>query len=360
MPAARAIPGSASDHRAGIGAVDELPKRKVGRTNVSTTILGLGGAPLGNLYAPLEEAAALDTVRAGLASGVRYFDTAPQYGHGVSEHRFGHVLREQPREGFALSTKVGRLLRPWRGSGPAPSVFRRTQPFEIVHDYSYDATMRSLEDSYNRLGMARIDIALIHDVDVRHQGDNYDRCFDQAVNGAVRALEELKAAGVIGAFGIGVNEIAPCERFAEAVALDAVMLAGRFTLLEQQGLERLFGQARAQGFSLIVAGPFNSGILATGPREGATYDYREAAPDERERVRRLDAACAAHGVPLAAAALQFPLLQPRVCSVVTGAVTAAEIAQNAASMAVAIPGALWRDLGDAGLVAPAFMPGSGP
>ncbi len=333
-----------------------LPTRNVGRTDVRTTVLGLGGAPLGNLYAELDEAVALDTVRAGLTAGVGYFDTAPQYGHGVSEHRFGHVLRDVPRDSFVLSTKVGRLLRPWRGAAQVPSVFRRTQPFEIVHDYSYDATMRSLEDSYNRLGMSRIDIALIHDVDVRHQSENYDRCFDQAINGAVRALQELKAAGVIGAIGIGVNEIAPCIRFAEAVTLDAYMLAGRFTLLEQSGLTQLFGLATGQGFSLIIAGPYNSGILATGASDGAKYDYRNAPDEVLARVRALDAVCTGHGVPLGAVALQFALLQASVCSVVTGAVTAAEIGKNARLIVTDIPGALWRDLGKAGFITTEFMP----
>lgn len=333
-----------------------LSSRQIGLSGVRTTVLGLGGAPLGNLYAPIDEAVALETIRAGLAAGVGYFDTAPQYGHGVSEHRFGHVLREAPRDGFVLSTKVGRLLSPWRKAEPVPSVFHRTQAFEIVHDYSYDATMRSLEDSYNRLGMARIDIALIHDVDVRHLGENYDQRFDQAINGAVRALQELKAAGVIGAIGIGVNEIDPSVRFAEAVALDAYMLAGRFTLLEQTGLAALFGLAAVQGFSLIIAGPYNSGILATGATDRATYDYRQAGPEVLERVRKLDAVCATYGVPLAAVALQFPLLQPSVCSVVTGAVAAEEITQNARLMAMAIPDALWRDLGDAGFIAPEFLP----
>jgi D-threo-aldose 1-dehydrogenase len=333
-----------------------LQRRRVGQSLVCTTVLGLGGAPLGNLYAPLDEEAALGTIRAALAAGVGYFDTAPQYGHGVSEHRFGNVLHDAPRDGFVLSTKVGRLLRPWRGAGPVPSVFRRTQAFEIVQDYSYDATMRSLEDSYNRLGMARIDIALIHDVDLRHQGKNYDRCFDQAINGAVRALQELKAAGIVGAIGIGVNDIEPCVQFAEAVALDAYMLAGRFTLLEQSGLTRLFGLAAVHGFSLIIAGPYNSGILATGATDRATYDYRQAGPEVLDRVRRLDSVCATYDVPLAAVALQFPLLQPSVCSVVTGAVTAEEITQNARLMAMAIPNALWRDLGGAGFIAPEFLP----
>ncbi len=339
--------------RAGVDGAME--RRRVGRTSVETTVLGLGGAPLGNLFETIPEDRALATVRAAAESGVAYFDTAPQYGHGTSEHRFGHVLRELPRDSFVLSTKVGRMLRPWRGPDAPPSVFRNPLRFGIEHDYGYDATMRSVEDSYQRLGLSRIDIALIHDVDVRHQGEDYDRSFGIAVDGAVRALSELKAAGVIGAIGIGVNEVAPCIRFAETVDLDAYMIAGRFTLLEQAGMARLLELAAAQGFSLIVAGPFNSGILATGADAGSRYNYAPADTDTIGRVRVLDGICADHGVQLAAAALQFPLRQRSVCSVVTGAVRPEEIAQNAALMEVPIPAALWRDLAERSLVDPAFL-----
>jgi D-threo-aldose 1-dehydrogenase len=340
------------------GSFRVLSTRQLGSTPVRVSVLGLGGAPLGNLFEAVDERRALATIEAAAEAGVAYFDTAPQYGHGVSEHRFGHVLRHRPRGDFVLSTKVGRMLRPWRGEGSPPSVFWSVQPFEIVHDYSYDATMRSIEDSCQRLGMSRIDIALIHDVDRRHQGDDFERCLDQALNGAVRALQDLKAAGVIGAIGLGVNEIEPCVRFAEAARLDAYMLAGRLTLLEHRGLDRLMALADAQGFSMIVAGPFNSGVLATGPREGATYDYRPANDRVNERVRALDRICASHGVPLAAAALQFPLLQARVASVVTGAVRPEEILENARNIALDIPPALWRDLAEAEGMDPALLPAS--
>ncbi len=335
-----------------------MSTRQVGATSVRVSALGLGGAPLGNLFESVDEPRALATIEAAVDAGITYFDTAPQYGHGVSEHRFGHVLRQMPRDSFVLSSKVGRLLRPWHEAGPPPSVFQAVQPFRIVHDYSYDATMRSIEDSYQRLGMSRIDIALIHDVDRRHQGDAFERRLDEALEGAVRALTELKAAGVVGAIGLGVNEIEPCERFAEAVSLDAYMLAGRFTLLEHAGLGRLMELAKAQGFSIIVAGPFNSGVLATGPRDGATYDYRAADARVSARVRALADICAAHGVPLAAVALQFPLLQDRVACVVTGAVRPDEIRENVRSIAHPIPAALWRDIAAAESIAPFLLPTS--
>lgn len=336
-----------------------MNRRAVGTTQIRVTELGLGGAPLGNLFEAIPEARALDTIQAAVAAGVGYFDTAPQYGHGVSEHRFGHVLREVPRHDFVLSTKVGRMLRPWRGASSVPSGFRKTHDFKIEHDYSYDATMRSVEDSYQRLGMSRIDIVLIHDVDVRHQGADYERRFDQAVNGAVRALTELKAAGVIGAIGIGVNEVEPCIRFAGAVALDAYMLAGRFTLLEQEGVGQLLALAAAQGFSLIIAGPFNSGILATGVAETATYNYAPATAGVQDRVRELARVCAEHDVPLAAVALQFPLLQPAVSTVVTGAVRPEEITENQRHIQLSVPPTLWRDLAGRGLVDPNYLAGAG-
>jgi D-threo-aldose 1-dehydrogenase len=336
------------------GSGEALPSRQVGQTDVHTTVLGLGGAPLGNLFAYVPETEARDTIAAAHAGGVRYFDTAPQYGHGQSEHRFGSVLRHLDRSSFRLSTKVGRLLKPTRE--PVEVVWRGPISFRIEHDYSYDATMRSIEASYHRLGMSRIDIALIHDVDVRHQGDDYDRQFEAAIGGAVRALEELKRSGEIGAIGIGVNEIEPCLRFAGACALDAYMLAGRHTLLEHSAADELFDVARRQGFSLLIAGPFNSGILATGTRGAATHNYRAAQPEILERVARIERVCAAHGVPLAAAAVQFPLARPEVASVVTGAVRPEEIAQNIAAMHHAIAPQLWADLVSEGLLDKAQAP----
>ena len=328
-----------------------LPTRRLGRTEVRVTTLGLGGAPLGNLFARIDPEVALATVRAGLAAGVGYFDTAPQYGHGRSEHVFGHVLREVPRESFVLSTKVGRMLRPL-APGEAPGgPWHGPLPFSIRHDYGRDAVLRSVEDSWQRLGMGRIDVALIHDIDRRHQGDGYAARLREALDGAVPALLELKAAGVIGAVGIGVNEVEPCLDFADRADLDCMMLAGRYTLLERGGLDELLARARARGFSLLIAGPFNSGILATGAKPGARHDYGDAAPEVVTRVRRLEAICAAHAVPLGAAALQFPLALPCVASVVTGAVRPEEIRQNAAWVALPLPAALWGDLRAEGLMA---------
>jgi D-threo-aldose 1-dehydrogenase len=321
-----------------------LPRRNVGRTGLSVTALGLGGAPLGDLFAVLDEAHALATIERAFDSGIGLFDTAPQYGHGLSEHRFGHVLRRKPRDAFVLSTKVGRLLKPTPADKVQRGGFKNSLNFAIVHDYTYDATMRSIDDSYQRLGMDRIDIALIHDVDVRHQQDQYEAKFREAIGGACRALDNLRRSGVVKAIGIGINEIEPCVRFAKEFALDAYMLAGRYTLLEHTGLDELLSLAGKQGFSLLIAGPFNSGILATGARAGAKYNYRAATPEALERVRRLEAICARHDTPLAAAAIQFPLAHPRVAAVVTGAVEPSEIAANADLVRRPIPSDLWAEL----------------
>lgn len=327
-----------------------LKRRHVGKTECEVSVLGLGGAPLGNLFEILPETQALATVEAAYQAGVGHFDMAPQYGHGVAEHRFGHVLRTKDRASFTLSTKVGRLLKPAFGKDIRPGNWKRTHGFKIVHDYTYDAVMRSVEDSYHRLGMNRIDIALIHDVDVAHHGENYDARFKEAIEGAVPALQELKRAGVIKAIGIGVNEVGPSVQFTKNAALDCYMLAGRYSLLEQDGLEELFPLAEAQGFSFLIAGPFKSGILATGATPGATHDYRAASPEVVDKVNRIAAVCARHNTPLAAAAIQFPLGQMRVASVVTGAVHAHEIEQNVELMAFEIPDDLWAELQKEGLL----------
>lgn len=333
-----------------------IERRKIGRTDVEVTGLGLGGAPLGNLFRTVPEDDALSTVAAAYEAGVGWFDTAPFYGHGIAEHRFGTVLRDRPRETFTLSTKVGRLLRPCHPDAVGDSPFAGRHHFKVVHDYTYDATMRSLEDSYQRLGMSRIDIALIHDVDVMHQGESYDRRFEEAVSGACRALSELRKAGVIGAYGLGVNEVAPCVRFGEAVDLDCVMLARSYTLLGTKGVPELLALAKDRAFSLLIAGPFASGILAS---EAGTYNYDTPDADVRARLARLAEICGTHGVSVKAAALQFPLASQQVAAVATGAVSAAEIEENAALVREDIPAALWQELVSEGLIDAALAPVEG-
>lgn len=323
-----------------------FPPRQIGRTGLAVGALGLGGAPLGDLYERVPEEQALATVETAYLRGIRLFDTSPLYGYGLSEHRLGHVLRNKPRADLVISTKIGRWLRPERSDRIDRGWFAGGLNFQPTFDYSYDGTMRSLEQSYQRLGMNQIDIALIHDVDVWTHGsaEAYHRRFGEAMAGAYRALDELRRTCVIKAIGVGINEVAPCVRFSHEGSFDCFLLAGRYTLLEQNGLEDLFPLAERQGFSLLLGGPFNSGILASGARPGAKYNYQPAPAAIIERVARIEAICKRHEVPLAAAAIQFPLGHPRVASIIPGAVTPAEVERNANYINLSIPKSLWDEL----------------
>jgi D-threo-aldose 1-dehydrogenase len=329
--------------------------RRVGQTALEVGILGLGGAPLGDFYEKIPEEQALATIEAAYRAGIRLYDTSPLYGHGLSEHRFGFVLRNKPRDDLVISTKVGRWLKPERPERIDRGWFKGGLNFEPVYDYSYDGAMRSLEQSYQRLGMHQIDIALIHDVDIWTHGspEAYDRRFAQSMEGAYRALDKLRSEGVVKAIGAGLNEVAPCVRYANSGDFDCFLLAGRYTLLEQNGLDDLFPLAEDKHFSLLLGGPFNSGILATGAVPGAKYNYKPATPEIMERVTRIETVCSRHDVPLAAAAIQFPLGHPCVASIIPGAVAASEVERNAALMAASIPAALWSELKGEGLLADA-------
>jgi D-threo-aldose 1-dehydrogenase len=327
-------------------AMKNLPARRIGQTELEVSVLGLGGAPLGDLYERIPEERAVATLEIAYQRGIRFFDTAPLYGHGLSEHRLGHVLRSKPRADLVVSTKVGRWLRPERGELVDRGQFAGGLNFQTVYDYSYDGTMRALEQSYHRLGMDRVDIALIHDVDIWTHGsaEAYERRFREAMDGAYRALDELRRSGVVRVIGVGINEVAPCVRFAKEAAFDCFLLAGRYTLLEQNGLNDLFPLAEQHGFSLLLGGPFNSGILATGATPGAKYNYKPAPPAIIKQVARIEAVCKRHDVPLAAAAIQFPLGQPTIASIVPGAVSPFEVERNAAYVDMQIPRSLWDEL----------------
>ena len=327
-----------------------IPRRPLGRTGLPVSILGFGGAPIGDHYARYDDAGAIAAVAEAHDAGITLFDTAPLYGHGLSEHRFGTALRRVPRDSFVLSTKVGRHMDPRapRGDG---SGFTGGLPHGAVLDYSFDGTLRAFEQSLLRLGLDRVDILLIHDVDVRNFGvDGVDARFREAMDGAYRALERLRAEGAVKAIGVGVNDCESCIRFARAGDFDAMLLAGRYSLLEQPALDEFLPLALSKGIGVMLGGVFNSGILATGPVEGAMYDYAPAPPAIRERVARIEAVCRAHGVTLARAALHFPLGHPAVASVVLGAVSPAEVRRNLAGFGQAVPAALWSDLKAEGLL----------
>ncbi len=329
-----------------------IKTRPIGKTKVRVSEMGFGGAPLGNLYAELADDEALATVRAVYDGGIRYLDTAPYYGHGLSEHRIGQALRNVPRDSFVLSTKIGRLLKPEDPSRIEPGQFPGCLPFKPVFDYSYDGVMRSFEDSLQRLGFHRIDIMLIHDVDMwTHQTQEAtDARFREVMEGGYKALDKLRAEGVIGAIGCGLNEWQACERFARAGDFDCFLLASRYTLLEQQSLDTLLPLCQQKSISIIIGGPYNTGILATGATPGAYYNYVPAPPEILDKVRKIEAVCARHDVPLPAAALAFPLHHPAVAAVIPGARSVTEIERNIATYQTTIPTALWRDLKSEGLL----------
>jgi D-threo-aldose 1-dehydrogenase len=339
-------------------SIDPAATRALGRTGLRVTQLGFGAAPFGNLLAEMTDAQAYATVDAAVAAGVGYFDTAPFYGHGLSEHRLGATLRAHPRERFQLSTKVGRRLVPDADRRATEGPFASTLPFACVYDYSYDGAMRSLEDSHQRLGMARIDIAFIHDMTPRWQGALLEERYAQSLEGAYRALDGLRRAGVVGAIGVGINDVAILERYCRDGDFDVFMLAGRYTLLDTTALPTLLPRCQERGVSIVLAAPYHSGILATGAVDGAKYWYANAPDEVRGRVDQIAAICRRHGTSLQAAATQFPLAHPVIASVVAGLRDPTEVAAAVTACRAAIPSVLWQELRESGLIDPsAPVPG---
>jgi D-threo-aldose 1-dehydrogenase len=327
---------------------------------VNVTALGFGGAALGHLYETVSPEVASRTVDEAYRSGIRYFDTAPLYGYGLSEQRLGNALRDLPRSELLVSTKVGRLLRASNREPDWPG-FVDALPFEPFFDYSHDGILRSFEESLQRLGMDRVDVLFMHDIGARTHGEAaHPDLFKEAMNGGFRALDELRSAGVVGAIGLGVNEWQVCSETLAHADADCFLLAGRYTLLEQTPLDVLLPACERRGVSIIVGGPFNSGILAAADLERARYDYELPTPEIVARVRRLDAVCRAHGIPLASAALQFPLLHPAIATVIPGARSPEEVMANVDHLRRPIPEGLWRDLKGEGLLHPEAPVGRGP
>jgi len=330
-----------------------LAQRELGQTGLEVSVLGFGGAGIGNLYRELAEDDAIAAVHESFAAGVRYFDTAPFYGFGLSELRVGKALRgAQPAP--VISTKIGRKLVP---TGPQDAGIGREgyfspRPFAPVFDYGYEAVMRSHAESLERLGVARVDILLCHDIGRLTHGDAHATRVSEFLTGGYRAMHELRAAGTIRAIGLGVNEPEVCVELLGHCDLDCILLAGRYTLLEQPALAELLPLCAARGVSIICGGPFNSGILAAGSRAGAKGHYNYAPPPAAvlERVQRLEALCAEFAVPLQAAALQFPLAHPSVASVVAGCANGLEARHCAAMFAHRIPAGFWHALHERGLV----------
>jgi D-threo-aldose 1-dehydrogenase len=336
--------------------MDPLARRTLGRTNVQVTCLGFGGATLGDIRERIDENKAETTIEVGYGSGIGYFDTAPWYGTGKSERRYGTVLGQKPRDSFVLSTKIGRVLK--RPADPKTFVQERWQfglPHVVHFDYTYDGVMRSYEDSLTRMGLDRIDALLIHDLDHGYHGteEGVRARFDELDSGGgYRALSELKARGEIGAIGAGINVTGMIPRFLERFDLDFFLVAMPYTLLDQGALDAELPLVQSRGATIVIGAVFASGILAIGPRPGATYGYQPASDEILERARRIQEVCGQHNVPLGAAALQFPFGHPAVSSVIPGPNAPEQVKGNLEWMRVEIPAALWDDLKEHGLLRP--------
>tara|TARA_R110002020_G_scaffold109430_11_gene253091 strand:- start:7127 stop:8161 length:1035 start_codon:yes stop_codon:yes gene_type:complete len=327
---------------------------RLGTGGLTFTELGFGTAPLGNLYRAIGEDEADAVLGRAWDLGVRYFDTAPLYGLGLAETRMNRFLRGKPRGDYVLSSKIGRLLRRCEAGEERDCIgkFFDVPARKEVYDYSYDGVMRSLEASLERLGVDRIDILFAHDLDIFNHGSQQalDAKLDELMNGGYRALVELREQGVITAFGAGVNEWQPCQWMAERGDFDLFLLAGRYTLLEQEALESFLPLATERGIGIVIGGPYNSGILATGPKPGAFYNYDPAPQTILDRVARIEAVCDRHGVRMVDAAFQFPLRHPAVVSVIPGGQGVAEVEANLKAATAEIPGALWAELKSEGLM----------
>lgn len=325
---------------------DPTVRVPLANTGLTVTRLGIGTAPIGNLLSVVPEEDAAAAIEAAFRSGVRYIDTAPFYGYGLAEQRAGRGLAGRRRDDFVVSTKVGRLIRPGKRTGN--EVYGDNQSFYLANDdmccvldYSYDGVMRSLEDSLKRLNLDRVDILHIHDPDDH---------FEPAVRGAYKALDRLRSDGTIRAVSAGMNQWEMLSRFMDHGDFDCFLLAGRYTLLDQTALPEFMPKCVRKGVSVIIGGVYNSGLLAD-PRPGITFNYVEAPNELIDRARQIEAVCLRHGVPLKAAAIQFPLGHPAVATVLTGVRSAEEFRENERLFRHSIPDALWEELKAEGLLA---------
>lgn len=341
MTEPREVIGKRSPTPAGL---PPLRRNTLGRSGVEVTALAFGGAPIGHLYQEVSDDAARGAVDAAWECGMRYFDTAPHYGLGVSERRIGAALRDRPREEYTLSTKVGRLLVPSAGTGVDTDGFVVPDTYRRVWDFSADGVRRSLDSSLERLGLDRVDVLLLHDPD-----DHWD----EAAGEAFPTLAALREAGTVGAIGVGMNQWQLLARFVRETDIDVVMLAGRYTVLEQPALDELLPLCADRGVSVIAVGVFNSGVLATAaPRDDAMYNYGPAPAPVLERARRIAAVCARHGVTLPQAAIQFPLGHPAVAAVAVGLRDGAQVRDDVAAFREPVPADCWRELVAEGLLRP--------
>jgi D-threo-aldose 1-dehydrogenase len=335
-----------------------LPTRTLGRTGLGVSEFGFGAGPLGGFYGPVTSAAAAATVEAAWASGIRYFDTAPLYGYGRSELRLGHVLREMPRDGYILSTKVGRYLVPLAAGEDRSGLRPGGLPFKPVVDFSYDGALRSLEQSLLRLGIERVDLVLLHDLDAQFFGSHEatEAACREAEAGAFRALDQLRSDGLIRGIGIGVNLVPWALRLIRRLDLDCILIAGRYTLLNQEALPELFPLCQERRIGVLSAGPFNGGLLARGAVPGVRYNYLDTPPEVLDRLALVQGVCERWKVPIRAAALQFARRHPAVSSVVAGAMRPDEVLANLADLGARLPAGFWEELRLAGVIPPGAPP----
>ena len=322
-----------------------------GRVDLEVTAMGFGAAPIGNFLKPITEETSKAMIDAAYEAGLNYYDTAPMYGHGLSELRIGHGLRWRDRDSVVISSKVGRLLKPTPRRQIDFTPWVNAGAFECVFDYSYDGVMRSFEDSLQRLALERIDIAFIHDCDVFTHGEDQQRVhFKTAMDGAWKALEKLRSEGHLKAIGVGVNEWQVCHQALVERDFDCFLLAGRYTLLEQEALDDFLPLCVERGAAVVIGGGYNSGILATGAVPGAKYNYSPAPEPIMKKVAAMETVCRAHNVSLAAAALQFVLAHPAVPTIIPGTRTVDQLNQNLDLINAPIPADFWAELKKEGLL----------
>jgi D-threo-aldose 1-dehydrogenase len=329
-----------------------IDKRKLGKSDISVPMLGFGAAPLGELFEHLSEDQAQSIIRAAWDGGIRYYDTSPCYGHGLSEHRLGYFLRQQARDDYLLSTKVGRVYKASRDSNYRSGHWIGGLPFELQFDYSYTGIMRSFEDSLMRLGLNRVDLLVIHDLDIGYHGDNLAAHQSMLESNGWKALDELRASGVVGAIGAGINDESMMPYFLERYELDFMLVAMPYTLLNQVALEKAFPACAAKDVSVVIGSPYASGILATGAVPGAMYNYAGADEKVLAHVRALEAACLHHAIDLSTAAIQFPLGHSCVAAIIPGATRPEHVLKNIENLTRPVPPAFWAELVNEGLLPP--------
>jgi len=327
-----------------------IPTRTIGTTGLELTRIGFGGAPIGDLRQAPSHADAAELLQAAWDAGIRYFDTAPFYGSGMSEHRIGDFLRDKPRDEYVLSTKVGRLLVPDRDWAVERAGTPAAMPFRPVFDFTYEGVMKSFEQSLQRLGLERIDILLLHDLGRFAQADNHERSLAQARGGGIRALQELRANGTVRAIGAGVNESPILDLLMDQGQWDVFLLANRYTLLDHAVAGDFLPRCEREGVEIIAGAPLNTGILLTGAVPGARFDYAPASDEMLEKTRQIEAICNRHDVPLRRAALNFPLGHGQVAAMLPGLSQLDHLRENLGHLQAEIPQQLWDDLRAAGLI----------